>query len=202
MRKTSQKPKQQRSKNLVEYILQAGTQMFERIRFEQITTNKIAELAGVSVGSIYQYFSDKKSLFSVIVDRRFEENRNKLQSILSEAPIQEFDPFVRSLITRFLDHLLEQKGYLRALIYFQFELKKNNLMIDSRWKMSEILANEFSKRFDWLKDDSDLQEKFFYLINSGFGVVYLYSQVEDLPMSVEKMKEQMCLNVISYLGKK
>jgi len=57
-------PRQKRSKELVEAILEASAQIFAELGYARATTNKIAERAGVSVGSLYQYFPNKDSLIA------------------------------------------------------------------------------------------------------------------------------------------
>ncbi len=55
-------PRQQRSKQMVQDILQAAAETFARLGYARTTTNRIAARAGVSVGSLYQYFPHKDSL--------------------------------------------------------------------------------------------------------------------------------------------
>ena len=52
-------PVQQRAKQRVERILDATAELLEGIGFDSITTNLIAERAGVDVASVYQYFPNK-----------------------------------------------------------------------------------------------------------------------------------------------
>lgn len=67
------KPRQTRSNVTVEAILESATRIFQRDGFAKTTTNRIAEYAGVSVGSLYQYFPNKVSLLQSLHDRRMEE---------------------------------------------------------------------------------------------------------------------------------
>ncbi len=62
-------PKQSRSKASVDAILEACAQILEREDFENITTNQIAERAGVSVGTLYQYFDDKDAVLTGVGER-------------------------------------------------------------------------------------------------------------------------------------
>ncbi len=63
------KPKQARSQEMVETLLQATTRILRRDGRESLTTNRIAEVAGVSVGSLYQYFPNKESLVDALRER-------------------------------------------------------------------------------------------------------------------------------------
>ncbi|HIZ37327.1 MAG TPA: TetR/AcrR family transcriptional regulator [Candidatus Ruania gallistercoris] len=65
-------PRQERSRETVDVVLEAAAQLFERHGYAT-TTNHIAERAGVSVGSIYQYFPNKGALVTAIASRHLEE---------------------------------------------------------------------------------------------------------------------------------
>ncbi len=66
-------PKQARSGATVEAILEAAAQIFERRGYAAGTTNRIAERAGVSIGSLYQYFPNKDAILVALVHRHLAE---------------------------------------------------------------------------------------------------------------------------------
>ena len=66
LRKT---PRQKRSADTVAVIVEAAARILERNGFEGFNTNAIAEKAGVSIGSLYQYFPGKNALLSAIIER-------------------------------------------------------------------------------------------------------------------------------------
>ena len=63
------KPSQTRSKEMVDAIIEAAARVFSAEGFETATTNGIAARAGVSVGSLYQYFPNKISLLIAVKER-------------------------------------------------------------------------------------------------------------------------------------
>lgn len=77
-------PKQGRSKETVEAIFGAVTHILNKEGVEHLTTNKIADVAGVSVGSLYQYFKNKESIYEGILLRLISENLERLEKILTE----------------------------------------------------------------------------------------------------------------------
>src|SRR6195256_5865458 len=66
-------PKQARSKQTKEKIVQAAIKLFQERGYEKTTSNDIASEAGVSVGSFYVYFTDKRQLLLTIFDRLSDE---------------------------------------------------------------------------------------------------------------------------------
>lgn len=67
-----QKPKQQRSIARYHHILDTAAAMFVRHGYEQVGTNQIAAEAGVSVGSLYRFFSDKEAVVDALAERYIE----------------------------------------------------------------------------------------------------------------------------------
>jgi AcrR family transcriptional regulator len=62
-------PRQQRSRLTIDAIFEATIQVLLANGPEAITTGQIAERAGVSVGSLYQYFPNKRALLAAVVQR-------------------------------------------------------------------------------------------------------------------------------------
>lgn len=56
------KPKQTRSRLMVDNILEASIRVLKQHPYHQFTTNRVAEAAGISIGSLYQYFPNKQSI--------------------------------------------------------------------------------------------------------------------------------------------
>ncbi len=67
--KRRRKPSQARSRRAVESIIEAAAQVLERRGYQGATTNRIAERAGVSVGTLYQYFNNKDEIFNALIER-------------------------------------------------------------------------------------------------------------------------------------
>jgi AcrR family transcriptional regulator len=61
-------PKQLRSRAIVEAIVEAGRQLLAEEGAGSLTTNRIAERAGVSIGSLYRYFRNKQAILAAIYD--------------------------------------------------------------------------------------------------------------------------------------
>ncbi len=66
-------PRQERSRATVAAIVEAAARVLEARGFERMTTNHVAQTAGVSVGSLYQYFSSKDELVRALLERHLEE---------------------------------------------------------------------------------------------------------------------------------
>src|SRR5262245_53276821 len=67
------RPLQTRSRETVEAILTATARILVREGFDRLSTNRVADAAGVSIGSLYQYFPSKEALVAELGERHVEE---------------------------------------------------------------------------------------------------------------------------------
>lgn len=79
-------PKQGRAKATVEAILGASLHILEEEGEARLTTNHIAEKAGVSIGTLYQYFSGRDEILAELGERRANETRNRIAQIVTQSP--------------------------------------------------------------------------------------------------------------------
>jgi AcrR family transcriptional regulator len=66
-------PKQSRSRVTVEAILEATTHILVEEGYDKANTNRIAERAGISIGSLYQYFPNKEALMTALMEQHAQE---------------------------------------------------------------------------------------------------------------------------------
>ncbi len=73
-------PVQRRSRATVEELLVAAAQVFEERGYAAGTTNRIAERAGVSIGTLYQYFPSKEAMAVALLERHVTDTVQRLQA--------------------------------------------------------------------------------------------------------------------------
>ena len=93
-------PLQARSMATVDAILSAAAQVLKRKGYAAATTDRIAERAGVSVGSLYQYFPNKDAILVALAERHIDEGFTLVRELLVEA-LQEAPP-AELLLRRFV----------------------------------------------------------------------------------------------------
>lgn len=103
LRTTARKqPRQDRARETVDVILEATARTLVRMGYDRTSTNRVALEAGVSIGSLYQYFPNKESLVAALIDRHVEQMTGRCQAALAEAagkPLAEaVDIVIRSMV--------------------------------------------------------------------------------------------------------
>jgi len=78
------RPQQPRAKETVRAILEATAQILDRESLEAATTTRIAEVAGVSIGSLYQYFPNKAAILFRLQADEWRETSAMLRQILED----------------------------------------------------------------------------------------------------------------------
>jgi AcrR family transcriptional regulator len=91
-------PVQGRAKQTVERILDAAAHVFGE-RGYSATTNEVAERAGVSIGSLYQYFRDKDALLVALHARHLDQIG---QTLLGRGPVGEPEAWLRWLVSELI----------------------------------------------------------------------------------------------------
>lgn len=115
-------PLQKRSKQMVNDILEAATRVLATQGINSFTTNRVAEVAGVSVGSLYQYFPNKQSLLFRLQEKEMEENWRVLDAILSNTSIAPKERIFKTINVFFeseIEEIALRKGLEQAKIYFE-----------------------------------------------------------------------------------
>jgi AcrR family transcriptional regulator len=90
---------QERSRLTVDALLEATARILIREGFGKASTNRIAAVAGVSVGSLYQYFPGKEALVAALIDRHRQKVMRVVRSELAAAVGQPLPQAVRTLVT-------------------------------------------------------------------------------------------------------
>jgi len=133
--KVRKDPRQERSKVMVEAILEAAAQIFAELGYARATTNKIAERAGVSVGSLYQYFPNKDSLIARLNDL----HQTRIHEVAGNA------------LKRFGDHSMGLDEGLRLFLDELYEVHEADPTLTralSREVMREADVNDHSHAYD------------------------------------------------------
>ena len=107
-------PQQARSAGLVEAVLDAAVQVLAAQGAHRFTTARVAERAGVSVGSIYQYFPNKASILFRLQSDEWRRTTDLLRGILEDRAIPPLDR-LRALVHAFIRSECEEADVRTAL---------------------------------------------------------------------------------------
>lgn len=110
------RPRQARSKATVETILGATARILVRHGYDGLTTNAVAHAAGVSIGSLYQYFPNKEALVAALIEDRLEGKNAATHAELARVATLPMPQAVRAMIVMTIDNHRVEPALRRVLI--------------------------------------------------------------------------------------
>jgi AcrR family transcriptional regulator len=110
------RPRQERAQVTVEAIIGAARKILVRHGRAGLTTNHVAELAGVSIGSLYQYFPDKDALVHELLGRHIEEARALIAQRLATLIDAEPEEAIRQIVSLMIELHRHDPSLHRALM--------------------------------------------------------------------------------------
>jgi AcrR family transcriptional regulator len=125
-------PRQARSQATVALILEAAVRVLGRESLEGFNTNRVAEVAGVSVGSLYQYFPNKAALVAALIDRDHEALAQALEALVGRGPAGR----LRDTLAAVARVLIEQQ-YGDPLYAAAIDHEERRLPMDARTRGAE-----------------------------------------------------------------
>ncbi|MCB1678907.1 MAG: TetR/AcrR family transcriptional regulator [Halioglobus sp.] len=185
------KPRQERAKRTYEAILVAAAELLVEVGVERISTNLIAERAGITVPALYRYFPNKYAVLNALGAALMDVQNQVFQQWL-EVNLQSGDPLL--LLDNVYDLLLQTRDVTRAQtggLEIVQALRAVAPLQDLRLKSHQIVANQFAgivaDVLGWPMDDAlGLQAR--VTIDMGYDMVEM--ALEDTGLSAEQILRQ------------
>jgi AcrR family transcriptional regulator len=101
---------QERSRLTVDALLEATARVLMKDGYDRASTNKIAAVAGVSIGSLYQYFPSKEALVAAVIDRHMHEMMQVVRNAVVKVATRPIEVAARELVSVMIDaHRVDPK---------------------------------------------------------------------------------------------
>ncbi len=94
---------QERSRSTVDALLEATARVLTKEGYDGASTNRIAEVAGVSIGSLYQYFPSKEALVAAVIDRHTKEVSEVTRNALVKVAARPIEVAAREFVSVAID---------------------------------------------------------------------------------------------------
>ncbi len=118
-------PKQARSRRTIDTILEATAQILADDGGEQLTTNHLAEHAGYSVGTLYQYFENREAIVIALIERQRDEVQGQVDALLETRRDDRWEDKVGAIVQLLHDAFSRHRDVhprlVRALIAFSLD---------------------------------------------------------------------------------
>ena len=195
LRKT---PKQARSRSLTEAVLEATTRILSSAKPEGVTTNRIARLAGASIGSLYQYFPNKDAIFAGLIERHLKLHREETLRILKEHASEPTAKIMERIVDRIVDVFLDKKTFLKSLFVHLPRLERTRELLLARGDVIDGISDFLRTRED-VSLTKDLRLSVMVTVHAIMGVIQMALLSDDPSFTPVVLKAELNQLVRSYL---
>ncbi|WP_058301021.1 TetR/AcrR family transcriptional regulator [Gorillibacterium timonense] len=193
-------PRQERSMKTKTLILHAAIQLFSEKGYHATNTKEIAAAAGVSTGSVYSYYADKRAIFLDAVLLYNREFVDRMERELSEIDIKVDDK--RMVLPTLVDSLISAHQVFKSfhnemkVLYYSDPVVRH--LMDEQYERSREMTLKY---FNNWKDELILDdpEAAAFVVFEAIGQVVDMLVFSKVPISEERIKKGLIAMVESYL---
>ncbi|GAA4102414.1 TetR/AcrR family transcriptional regulator [Zhongshania borealis] len=191
-------PSQERAQMTVDSIMDATKKILEKEGYAHLTTNHIADVAGVSIGTLYQYFSNKETiiyaLIESVVSKAADELRDKLMELMTE-PIQVMIP----TMTRLLLSIYKENEFVLFRIRYQVPRLKDTYAKLTTENFTFVTNLAYLKQHQIELTVKDLSTALFIVENAITSNCIRYLEKQPSDISEDEFIDELSSMVLKYL---
>jgi AcrR family transcriptional regulator len=191
------RPQQSRSRSVVEAILSAALEGLAR-GAEEVSVADVATRAGVGIGSLYDYFRDRKDLFAGAVAKVTEDNLAAFEALLRDLD----DASLREGTGRIVDFALEtyakDNRVPRSVLRLAHALNLMPMLAESQGLFAVSLGDYLARRRDVRV--ADVQVAAYVVTQSVMGLINVLVWETTPRMSRTELREACVDMIVAYLS--
>lgn len=133
--------RQSRARDTIDAILQASSQILAKDGLVRLTTNHIATIAGVSVGSLYQYFPSKDAVVHALIEREFNRTVELVVDCIESIDPQKvsLDEAIRMICDSVLNEHVRRRSVYRELLLGALSFRHLRFTLDNDKRILSLL---------------------------------------------------------------
>lgn len=172
----ARKPMQKRAKHTVDAIIESSFILLKNNGLDGVTTKKIAEKAGVSVGSVYEYFKDKNDIYHTMVQVFVDENIEMLKDASTDMMNLPIADVIRDLLYRYKEILQAKDGRYLVLLELQGHIDTNQYVSQAEPILMEMIMKYAMHNPQYLKINNLLTFCYVGITAAVFSIIRYLNQ--------------------------
>ena len=189
-------PQQSRSVATVEAIYDATIQVLLKSGPDRLTTVRVAERAGVSVGTLYQYFPNKQALLFAVLERHMLRVSDAIEDACATHHFEPLEVMVEALVNRFIDAKLEDRDTAIALYRISAETGGSVIVDRVRRRYEAAIVAMF--RTASLPASVDVKYMTHIIFSTMAGIIRGHLEGNASPRMTRMLKEHLAKLVLAY----
>jgi AcrR family transcriptional regulator len=181
----------------VDAILKATIQVLLRLGKERLTTTNVALRAGVSVGTLYQYFPNKKALLQAALKRHLTDVAEAVEQVCEEQEGRTPRQMATAVITAYLDAKMKVAKTSSALYSVSSDVDGAKIVQQITTRFHKALVEMLRTASDPLATDPQLIATM--LLASMGGVVRILLESSNPEEQVDTLREELIFAACAYL---
>jgi AcrR family transcriptional regulator len=183
---------------MVERILDAAQEVLITHGYDGASTNRIAEAAGISPGSLYQYFPNKDAIAGAVIDRYSDHLSARLAANVSERLTQPAPDYVRESIAALLDALDVHPEFLRAVMEQTPRLGTGSKLLAFEQRIGELTVAYLTINSKQVRSGATLDTAAWMLVRMVEHLCVRYI-LDRPPISRERFLDEISAMALNYL---
>ena len=190
-------PIQARSTVTVEAISEATIQVLLSHGAERFTTTRVAERAGVSVGTLYQYYPNKQSLLFAVLEHHMNNVATRVEAACESACYKPLAEMIKEMVEAFVDAKMERADISAALYRVAADVGGPALIK----RISQRSRKAIAATLQTAPDAKSPPDKFVIdtMLAAMAGAMRSLLEGDASPGTVRKLREQLVLLCQSYM---
>ncbi|APR70049.1 MULTISPECIES: TetR/AcrR family transcriptional regulator [Acinetobacter] len=194
----TRKPRQSRSKVTVDTIIEAGFIAVATNGTSGTTTRHIADIAGVSVGSLYEYFKNKEEIYDAMAKTFVKEVLDMVKELTPIIVEMELEPLFEMIFYTFRDLLTRDNDRYLICLRYATELKYERYIGQIEMALMEVLMKYMMRHPKYLKVNN-LSVTAYISINSSIFNVARHLILPNPQITFDEMIKGLSTMIISYI---
>jgi AcrR family transcriptional regulator len=190
-------PIQARSNASVEAILQATLQVLTSVGKERLTTTRVAARAGVSVGTLYQYFPNKSALLQACLRHHMDDVRRSIETVCAQHEGDSLLDMGTALIHAYLTAKMKNVKASAALYAVSSDVDGAAIAKAASQRSRRAIVQLFATAREPLTKDSETIANAVVSALNGFSRSLLESKSPELHL--QSMRDELIVLVHAYL---
>jgi AcrR family transcriptional regulator len=190
-------PVQARSAASVDAILQATIQVLLKAGKERLTTTTVALRAGVSVGTLYQYFPNKSALLQAVLRRHLNDVTETVERVCREQRANPLEQMATALIQSFLEVKMKDVRTSRALYSVSSDVDGARIVKQLGARTHRAMAEMFQSSCEPLQKDPQVMASLLQGAMNGVSRRILESDHPDEEFA--SLRQELVVFVCAYL---
>ncbi len=193
------RPGQQRSQQMVDILLEASGRVIARQGLANLTTNRVAAEADVSIGSLYQYFANKQELLEGLLERMALDMTRLIDARMTQLLAADVRTAVKMLLSEMLAFIRGGDGrYLEVVRHWQ-QLQTLRVVDRLEQHLSEVCRRYLLRHVREYPIENPIPV-LFVIINGTLMTLVRYLALDNPPLSEEELIDSLTEMLAAYLA--